>query len=127
MADSAADSVKSNPYSVATDEFISQLKFSIPVGLVLIGLYCILRYYFSNTFELRKKLKLKEDTNINNKSRKRVTFPKLSNSAITWMWQIMKMSKSIYFKHAGFDALVFRLYLDSCFYICLASIPYTIC
>ena len=131
-------------YSANTEEFLNQLTISIPLGVVIVIIYCILRVRYPLTFELRRKLSqnlLNESTtneeeddedydveqrehNLN--QRRVITFPSLSDGYVWWMYDVWTMDNNTFYKHAGFDALVFRLYLKGCCYICLASLPYAL-
>ena len=136
-------------YSVDTEEFVSQLYISVPVGCILIFLYCIVRYYYLDTWEIRRQYtrprhrvddddENTDDENNNNRSdnesdyylpntSKPITHPHISKGFIYWMYDVWNMDTNDFYQHAGFDALVFRLYLKGCLWICLVSLPYALC
>ena len=133
-------------YSIDTSEFVSQLYTSIPIGAVLVAIYCVVRQISLPTWEVRRKYSeiLRDEDedddggDINaiamHESKYRlpkysatVTYPRISTGWIRWMYDVWTMPTSEFYKHAGFDALVFRLYLRCCMYTCLASLPYALC
>ncbi len=56
-----------------------------------------------------------------------LNYPRIDTGFIRWIWDIWTMDTNTFYTHAGFDALVFRLYLKGCLYICIASLPYALC
>eukprot|EP01083_Nonionella_stella_P033725 92295_1 len=64
--------------------------------------------------------------NFRHRHRKNITFPTLSNRFLVWIYDIWVIDSNTFYAHAGFDALVFRLFLKGCVYICLASLPYAL-
>ena len=131
--------------SASTAEFLSQLRISIPLSAIIIVIYCIVRRLYPNTFELKRKISQKLLTKTNkdddedddkfndmdkiNKNNldsetKRIAFPDLSNGYVSWILDVWFMDNQTFYIHAGFDALIFRLYLKGCSYICIASLPY---
>ena len=130
-------------FYASTAEFESQLQLSIPFWFILVVIYCILRRLYPNTWELRRKLSQnllshdineedEEDQDIDKikfnlqNTTKPITFPTISNGYFKWIYDVWMMDSNTFYQHAGFDALVFRLYLKGCFYICAASLPYAL-
>ena len=131
-------------YSINTDEFISQLYISVPVGIILMILYCIVRRIRPNTFEVRRKYsEMLIEEEIDNgdeddpffeetqsslpKLTKNITHPQIRLGFFNWIKDVWMMDTNEFYKHAGFDALVFKLYLQGCMYICIGSLPYALC
>jgi len=131
-------------FDANTAEFMFQLKITIPAAIAILFLFCILRRAFPMTFELRRKLSLHivpSDSSSPSPSssspcdkvsdllgeRQPVTFPPLSKGFFVWMLEVWTMDSNTFYHHAGFDALVFRLYLKGCGYICMAAMPYALC
>eukprot|EP01084_Bolivina_argentea_P103800 185901_1 len=126
-----------------TEELTSQLKISIPVSIILILIYCLVRKIYPYRFELRRKLSQnlltgndenpdeddfdmeKREYDLQNEKQP-ITFPTLSTNYLKWMYDVWTMDTNTFYIHAGFDALIFRLYLKGCVYICLASLPYAL-
>ena len=143
---SSTDSVLGQEYSISTDEFIVQLYISIPVGIALMVLYCIVRKVSPKTWEVRRKysemLIDEEDTTDdtdNNQSNpyeqsdyllpkinENVTYPMVRTGFLNWMKDVWTMETTEFYKHAGFDALVFKLYLKACMWICIFALPYAL-
>ena len=118
-------------FDANTAEFVTQLQISIPVATGIIILFCILRRIFPLTFALRRKFSenlLSDNTSSNQheNASNPVTFPHLSSGVFVWIYEMWTMDSNTFYHHAGFDALVFRLYLKGCVYICLASLPYAL-
>eukprot|EP01084_Bolivina_argentea_P226694 382891_1 len=133
-------------FAINTDEFVSQLCISVPIGLGLIFLYMIVRKISLRTWEVRRKyaeILIEEEMEMDDvsdtnsqidheefqlpKYSTSITYPRISTGFFFWMYDIWMMDTNTFYKHAGFDALVFRLYLKGCLFICLASLPYALC
>lgn len=131
-------------YSIDSDEFVQNLYITIPIGTFLILLYIVLRQYFLNTWELRRHFAdvLMEETSddggddnagISSESSRQIprfttsiSYPNISTGWFWWMWEVWSMDSNTFYKHAGFDAFVFRLYLKGCLWICVTSMPYAL-
>jgi len=138
-------------FSIDTEEFVTQLYTAVPAGVVLIITYCAVRQCWLSTFEVRRKYaqmsrdreQLHSDADHNNndeddpfhldesryqlpKYSESITFPRISTGWFRWMWDVWTMDASTFYLHAGFDALVFRLYLRGCMLLCLAALPYAL-
>ena len=76
-------------------------------------------------------LQLSDNNNNNNNNNKEkqmnaTKYPQIStDSLIKWIYDIWMIDSFIYI-YAGFDALVFRLFIIGCFKICLLSLPYSL-
>ena len=131
-------------YSIDTSEFVQNLYISIPIGVSLILLFIVVRHYFPSTWELRRHYAevIMEDTSDDNgddnaataydSSRQIprftsvITYPTIDSGWILWMWQIWTLDNANFYKHAGFDAFVFRVYLKACLWICIICMPYAL-
>ena len=138
--EASSDLILGTTFSINTDEFVRQLYISIPVGLGLIGIYCILRQTCIKTWEVRRKYELISMMEQDDKSEadnsdidslpsfaSPIHYPKISKGFFVWIWDVWTLDTNEFYTHAGFDALVFRLYLKGCLYICLAALPYALC
>ena len=53
--------------------------------------------------------------------------PDISDGFIKWTYDVWRMDTATFFQFAGLDALVFRMYLKGCVYMCLVALPYALC
>lgn len=99
-------------------EFVTQLYVSVPIGAFLLILFILLRYYCNSKFGKAIEVRRRSSNNIK--------YPRLRTGLLLWMIDIWTMDSSRFFYFAGFDALMFRMYLKTCIYICLVSLPYAL-
>eukprot|EP01084_Bolivina_argentea_P164929 286646_1 len=118
-------------YSIDTGEFVAQLWISVPIGAILMFLYCVVRRISPQRWEVRRFYATQQMEDHSEyelpKLNTTITYPRISTGFIRWVWDVWTMDTNTFYRHAGFDALVFRLYLKGCMYICLAALPYALC
>eukprot|EP00485_Elphidium_margaritaceum_P003238 CAMPEP_0202690086 /NCGR_PEP_ID=MMETSP1385-20130828/5203_1 /ASSEMBLY_ACC=CAM_ASM_000861 /TAXON_ID=933848 /ORGANISM="Elphidium margaritaceum" /LENGTH=921 /DNA_ID=CAMNT_0049345315 /DNA_START=42 /DNA_END=2807 /DNA_ORIENTATION=+ len=149
LSSSSSTNTLSGKFSISTDEFVSQLYISIPIGIGLVFFYCVVRKLRPRFWEVRRRyaqvvVEQEESEpdfveNIESESQlfaqstfslpkymTKVTYPRISSGFLWWLWDVWSMDAQTFYKHAGFDALVFRIYLKACMYICLTSLPFAL-
>ena len=136
MNNSTTPSPFTDNFTANADEFYSQLYVSVPIGVLLIFIYCMIRRLCINQFEYRRGasqyLLLPNNDNNNSNDNERnqqqsIKYPQLSSTSLFhWIYDIWMMNSNTFYMYAGFDALVFRLFITACFKICLLSLPYSL-